>query len=524
MMDDGGRVIETDVLVVGGGGSGLAAAAAAAELGREVVLLEKNADLGGSTAWSVGSVSASCTEYQLRKGIKDHPRDHLEDLKLFSGALADIDDFELGRVLTDNITATFAWLRTTGLEFIGPMLEPPHRQPRMHNVLPNSQAFPYHLGRYCRKLGVDVRLDARVTRLLKDGSRIVGVEAEIGGKQMIVKARGGVVLAAGDYSASRAYKAEFVSEEVAMVDAVNPTATGDGFRIALEQGATMVNAGRMRGPAMRFIPPPHPKLVQRIPPLRVVTRLMRWAFDNLPESILRPFMMSFLTTALGPSSELLKQGAVLVNREGRRFTDELGDSNLPVSRQPDRLAWFVFDEDMASRFTRWPYFVSTAPGVAYAYLPDYRRTRPDLFARGQSLGELARRLRMSPAALEASIEAYNADRVVEGTPGRGARPPIGKPPFYALGPAKSYVVYTNGSLRVTHRLEVLDRAGIPIPGLYAAGANGQGAMLLEGHGHHLGWAFTSGRIAGREAALYRPEPGANDRAQIRDETMARAAD
>ena len=26
-------------------------------------------------------------------------------------------------------------------------------------------------------------------------------------------------------------------------------------------------------------------------------------------------------------------------------------------------------------------------------------------------------------------------------------------------------------------------------------------MLLEGHGHHLGWAFVSGRLAGRHAAL-----------------------
>jgi hypothetical protein len=25
-------------------------------------------------------------------------------------------------------------------------------------------------------------------------------------------------------------------------------------------------------------------------------------------------------------------------------------------------------------------------------------------------------------------------------------------------------------------------------------------VLLEGHGHHLGWAFISGRIAGRNAA------------------------
>jgi len=56
---------------------------------------------------------------------------------------------------------------------------------------------------------------------------------------------------------------------------------------------------------------------------------------------------------------------------------------------------------------------------------------------------------------------------------------------------------------VTMNLEVVGKNDQPIPGLYAAGANGQSGMLLEGHGHHLGWAFVSGRIAGRNAATSR---------------------
>jgi len=36
--------------------------------------------------------------------------------------------------------------------------------------------------------------------------------------------------------------------------------------------------------------------------------------------------------------------------------------------------------------------------------------------------------------------------------------------------------------------------------LWAAGLAGQGGLILKGHGHHIGWAFTSGRIAGRQAA------------------------
>lgn len=47
---------------------------------------------------------------------------------------------------------------------------------------------------------------------------------------------------------------------------------------------------------------------------------------------------------------------------------------------------------------------------------------------------------------------------------------------------------------------VLGADGAALPGLYAAGSTGQGGLLLKGHGHHLAWAFVSGRRAGRIAA------------------------
>jgi fumarate reductase flavoprotein subunit len=54
---------------------------------------------------------------------------------------------------------------------------------------------------------------------------------------------------------------------------------------------------------------------------------------------------------------------------------------------------------------------------------------------------------------------------------------------------------------VSSGMNVLDSLGNSIKGLFAAGSNGQGGMLLEGHGHHLLWAFVSGRIAGKNAAF-----------------------
>jgi succinate dehydrogenase/fumarate reductase flavoprotein subunit len=286
------------------------------------------------------------------------------------------------------------------------------------------------------------------------------------------------------------------------VEPINPLSTGDGFRLALEQGATMMGTSSIKG-LIRFVPPPRPSMLLRMPPFQAITRLMKWGFDRLPPKLLRPFLMRFLTTALGPSPDLFRQGAILVNARGGRFVDERKSAGISIAKQPEKVAYIIFDQATARKFSAWPYFISTAPGVAYAYLDDYRATRPDLVHVAPTLAALARQIGATPEVLETSVAAYNGDG--DGLPAHEGRPRIAEPPFIALGPLKSYVVFTNGSLRVSTGLEVLDAAGMPIQGLFAAGSNGQGGMLLEGHGHHLGWAFTSGRLAGRAAALFRME-------------------
>lgn len=495
------RVETHDVVVVGGGGSGLAAAAEAARLGRSVVLLEKNPRLGGSTVWSVGSISVTNSPHQLKHGIRDTPQAHFEDLGLLAGRHAPRDNLQLRRILADNTNDMFEWLRGLGLEFAGPMIEPPHRCPRMHLVLPNSRAFPHYLGRHCTKLGVDIRLDTPVERLIVEHGRVAGVQArDARGSNVEFRARGGVVLAAGDYSAGRELKARFAGEDVAGLEAVNVTATGDGHRMALEIGAFVVNGDIVRGPVMRFVPPSHDRWIVKLPPWRWLARSMRLAMDHLPDAWLRPFAMSFLTTALGLSPELFTHGAILVNRNGERFADELSAPARAVPQQPDRLAYIVFDRKLAQRFTAWPYYISTAPGIAYAYLADYRRNRADIYHGSTTVEGLARSMGVPPEALARTLADYNGS-------GRETRPALDAGPFYALGPVKSYVVFTDGGLKVSERLEVTREDGSVIPGLFAAGSTGQGGLLLEGHGHHLGWAFVSGRIAGRNAAFQVPGDG-----------------
>jgi fumarate reductase flavoprotein subunit len=482
-----------DVVVVGGGGSGLAAAIEARALGRDVVLLEKNATLGGSTAWSIGSVSASATPHQLRRGIKDRPEDHWRDMAGFNGVLDRRDNAALRRVLADAMPDTFRWLLAHGIRFYGPMPEPPHKKPRMHNVLPNSRAFITHLERAARRSGVLIRCDMRATALVAESGRIAAVECTTEAATRRFRARGGVVLASGDFTSDPELKSRFMGPQEAKIDGVNVTATGDGQKLALPLGARIINGDLALGPELRFVPPQHRNILLRLPPWRVLANFMAWSLERMPSALLRPFVMSFVTTALAPSPDLFAEGALLINRRGERFTDELDRPAYAVPDQPDKAAYILLDRRMTGRFSVWPHFISTAPGVAYAYVDDYRRNRPDVFAEAPTLDQLAGKLTIPAAALAETIAAHNRSC--------GIRPSLGEGPYVALGPVRAVFVHAEGGLAVDHEHRVLGPADEPISGLYAAGSTGQGGLLLKGHGHHLAWAFASGRRAGRNAAL-----------------------
>jgi succinate dehydrogenase/fumarate reductase flavoprotein subunit len=482
-----------DVVVVGGGGSGLAAAIEARATGRAVLLLEKNAELGGSTAWSIGSVTASQTPHQARKGIADNPADHWRDMAGFNGELDARDNAALRRVLADEMPETFRWLLKHGVRFYGPMPEPPHSKPRMHNVLPNSRAFITHLARAARRAGVTIVCGARATALVTEQGRVAAIDCLTADGPRRFRARGGVVLAAGDFTSDRELKARFMGPQEAKIDGVNVTATGDGQKLAVALGARIINGDLALGPELRFVPPPGRNMLLMLPPWRLLANLMAWSLEHMPSALLRPFVMSFVTTALAPAPDLFAEGAVLINKRGERFADECDKPAYALPDQPDKVGYILLDRRMTALFSGWPHFISTAPGVAYAYVDDYRRNRADIFNAGATLDQLAGKLAISAAALTGTVRAHNASA--------GNRPLIGEGPYVALGPLRAVFVHAEGGLAVDHDHRVLGEGDKPIAGLYAAGSTGQGGLLLKGHGHHLGWAFASGRRAGRNAAL-----------------------
>lgn len=118
-----------------------------------------------------------------------------------------------------------------------------------------------------------------------------------------------------------------------------------------------------------------------------------------------------------------------------------------------------------------------------------------MFHSAPTLPGLAEKIGVPAAALEQAAHSQHA-------PGTNQPPraSLDQAPFYALGPVRSVFVHNEGGLAVDLEHRVLGPGDQPIPSLYAAGATGRGGLLLKGHGHHLVWAFTSGRRAGRIVA------------------------
>lgn len=490
---------ETDVVVVGGGGSGLAAAIAAAENGARVIVLEKGPELRGSTGRSIGSIAASCTRDQRALGVTDSPQAHAEDYLGIAGAYAEREDRALVQLLTENVTATYEWLVSLGIEFYGPVPDPGHRVPRLHNVLPTSQSYIHHLAKRAYALGIDIRCDRGADELIVEDGRVRGVVAvPSSGQKETLRARRAVVLASGDFSAGAELKREYISDEVADYVAVNPFAHGDAQRMARSLGGVVLGGEVFDVPSLRFMPPPSEGLygvLQKLPPVRPMTRTIKWGLEKLPPAVIRSLLMGFVTTYLSPDLSLFRNGAILVDADGilRSNTDE--SIPLVTARLGERGGFLVGDQKLYDQFSQAPHHVATAPGVAYAYMPDFKRSRKDIFHTAGTIEELAKSIGVAPARLRDSVAEAK---------GSGRTTSLEQGPFFAMGPVRALLVQTNGGLAVDTDLHVIDANQQPIPGLYAAGNAGQGGVLLMGYGHHLGWAFTSGRIAGRNAAHSQP--------------------
>lgn len=486
---------EFDVIVIGGGGSGLAAAASAAECGAEVLVLEKQPRLGGTTGIAVGSFTAAGTRIQRDAGIEDDVLAHAEDTAQFAPAEIEAENNEpLRRYFLSHAAETLDWLMGMGLRFQGPNPEPPNQVPRMHNVVPGAQSYVAALQARLLRHGGTIRTNAAAKELLREHGSVVGVAALVDGEQTRFRARQGVVLAAGDYANSADTIRRFKGNRFADIEGINPHATGDGHRLAEEAGAQLVNMEITYGPELRFTAPAKKPLQDWLPNRGLGAWLLGRLLPWVPRRFMDAFIRRLLVTWQHPEHSLFDEGAILINTGGQRFCDERAwpDREIAVACQPGKIAYLLLDEQLIERYSRWPYFISTAPQIAYAYIADYLRLRPDVAVEARSLKDLARCRNLPPEGLEATVATSNQEAAQNQRPGlAGGR-------WVLLGPVKAYFTTTEGGTAIDEEFRVLDVEGHPIPHLYAVGQNGLGGQILWGHGLHIAWAITSGRLVGRQ--------------------------
>ncbi len=195
---------------------------------------------------------------------------------------------------------------------------------------------------------------------------------------------------------------------------------------------------------------------------------------------------------------------IVVNKHARRFYDE-GEQVWPkryaiwgrlIAEQDDQIAYSIYDAK-----TRGHFVPACFPPVEAA-----------------TIEGLATALQLDPATLAQTVAEYNAHTTpgafdigkLDGLATRELTPPksnwarpIDTPPYFAY-PVRPGITFTYLGVRVDREARVLDRAGVPLAGLFAAGEVMAGNLLTKGYlggfGMTIGTVF--GRIAGREAAAH----------------------
>jgi 3-oxosteroid 1-dehydrogenase len=213
-------------------------------------------------------------------------------------------------------------------------------------------------------------------------------------------------------------------------------------------------------------------------------------------------------------------GSIIVNQAGRRYMNEAmaydraGRAMLDADRPGAGTSpsWFVFDSAYRRRYPVGP-LLPRVPLFLHQRGLQHKLVTADTWA------GLARRAGLDPEQLAATVDEFNRNAAAGVDPlfGRGSSAydrfygdpkvhpnpnlaPLATPPFFAI-PIIAGDIGTNGGLRTNEHAQVLSETGEPIPGLYAAGNTTASVMghSYPGAGATLGPAMTFGFIAARHA-------------------------
>lgn len=462
---------DVDVLVIGFGMGGGCAAVSAAEAGARVLVLERAAIAGGTTAMAGGHFYlGGGTAVQEATGHADTAD---EMFKYLMAVSPDPDPVKI-RAYCDGSVEHFNWLEalgfqfersyypekaviqpnTEGLMYTGNELVWPYRDeavpaPRGHKVpVPGDTGgagmVVELLAKRAGELGVTVRYETGATALVLDeAGAVVGATWKHFGDTGTVRAKS-VVIAAGGFVMNPDMVAEYtpkLSEKPFVLGSTYDD--GLGIRLGVSAGGSTRNMHEI-----------------------------------------------FVTAPVYPPSKLLT--GIIVNREGRRFVAEDSYHSRTsgfVMDQPDNAAYLIVDSEHMER-----------PNFPLCPFIDGWET----------VAEMEAGLGIPTGQLEQTLDSYNRHAA------QGEDPEFHKHPKYlaaqdsgpwgafnlTLGKAM-YAGFTLGGLRTDADARVLTETGEPVGGLYAAGASASN-IAQDGKGYssgtRLGEASFFGRRAGKHAS------------------------
>ena len=225
---------ETDVVIIGTGAAGSSAAARCSQLGLKVIVLEKMPVGGGSSVLCNGGFAVCCTDVQERKRIKDSPE--LFEKELLT--MGKVNDPELVHTFVTASLPTYKWMRGLGVEVNDVTTGAGMSVPRQHMTRP-----PQMLGIFreiTEKAGGQYLFKTAARRLIvNEEGRVTGVEAESRGKKLSIRARRGVVIAAGGWARSEDLLRRFspAAEKALKLGGIGNS--GDGSKMAWALGADL---------------------------------------------------------------------------------------------------------------------------------------------------------------------------------------------------------------------------------------------------------------------------------------------